>query len=142
MYSRQNRNGREDISVELPRDYSGSAFTQFPQFREPPARDPRPQPPCEPKRNDECDECRERDECKREDGKREECEKKDECCKPEPIECPPHHDFPGLSGLKGILGGNIGLEELLLLGVIFLIFSDEDLRDNELLICLLLILFI
>lgn len=35
-----------------------------------------------------------------------------------------------------------GLEELLLLGVIFLIFSDEEKRDNELLISLLLIYFI
>jgi hypothetical protein len=49
---------------------------------------------------------------------------------------------PSPRGLSSLFGGNIGLEELLLLGVIFLIFADENNRDSETLICLLLILFI
>ena len=133
MYSRQNRNGRDDISVELPRDYSGNAFSPFSHRQEPPRQGPRAQAPCEQKIEDEC---HEKEECIVE-----ECPK-EECCKPEPVECHPHPNSFGLSGLKGIFGGNLGLEELLLLGVIFLIFTDDDLRDNELLICLLLILFI
>lgn len=139
MYSRQNRSGREEISVELPRDYSGNAFSPFPQYQEPPMRGPVRQPPCDRKREEECQEREEspKDECVEKD-----CEKAEECCKPEPIECPQNKNSFGLAGLKGIFGGNLGLEELLLLGVIFLIFTDDDLRDNELLICLLLILFI
>lgn len=147
MYSRQNRNGREEISVELPRDYSGNAFSSFSQYQTPPLRGPRVQPPCEPKREEHPPECREKEECTKDECEKcecekDECKKEEECCKPEPIDCPPQKKSFGLEGLKGIFGGNIGLEELLLLGVIFLIFTDEDLRDNELLICLLLILFI
>lgn len=138
MYSRQNRSGREEISVELPRDYSGNAFSPFPQYQEPPLRGPRVQPQCERKIDEDCrkKEDRPKDECMEEECKTE------ECCKAEPIECHPPRGSFGLTGLKDIFGGNIGLEELLLLGVIFLIFTDNDLRDNELLICLLLILFI
>lgn len=124
--------------MELPRDYSGNAFSPFPQHREPPLRGTREPPPFEPKREEEC---RQKEECNIEESPGNECEK-EECCKSESIECAQHNNSFGLSGLKGIFGGNIGLEELLLLGVIFLIFTDEDLRDNELLICLLLILFI
>lgn len=139
MYSRQNRNGQGDVSVELPRDYSGNAFSSFSRNQEPM---PRARMPFEP-RPDREEECRE----KGEERKCPEPEKEDHECKEE---CRPEHDdchsqnslLSGLSGLKGLFGGNIGLEELLLLGVIFLIFSDNDLRDNELLICLLLILFI
>jgi hypothetical protein len=55
----------------------------------------------------------------------------------------PHHvDAPKIAGLGGLFGGEAGLEELLLLGVIFLLFSDSTHRDNELLIALLLILVI
>ena len=82
----------------------------------------------------ECHQKEHREECREE----EKCEEKIECTACEPKE----PQKPILGGLSGILGGNIGLEELLLLGVIFLIFSDDGLRDNELLICLLLILFI
>lgn len=59
---------------------------------------------------------------------------------PDPDDRERHKRPRGLPGLSGL--GDAGLEELLLLGVIFLIFSDEDHRDDELLICLLLILFI
>ena len=124
MYSRQNRNPRAEVSVDLPRDYSGSAFYPFPSSIEQPLRNPTVN-----QREDEKEEV-----C--EEKREEECEKSVEVCS-EP--CPPKGILQGLSGL---LGGSIGLEELLLLGVIFLIFSDNDLRDNELLICLLLILFI
>ncbi|MBO5702228.1 MAG: hypothetical protein J6S71_07290 [Clostridia bacterium] len=120
MYSRQNRNPRADVSVDLPRDYSGSAFSPFQNF------------PPEP--HAECHEPEHREECREE----EKCEEKCECAVCE--QKPPQSSL--LGGLSGLLGGNIGLEELLLLGVIFLIFSDDSLRDNELLICLLLILFI
>ena len=104
------------MQVELPRDYSGNAFAPF-------------LPPREPKIEQREEKCPEREECPPESFPPDECEKE---------------KFPslGLSGLKGLLGGNIGLEELLLLGVIFLIFTDNELRDSELLICLLLILFI
>ena len=121
MYSRQNRNGREDVKVELPRDYSGNAFAPFVSIREP------------------------AEACTKIEQREEKFPEREEC-PPEP--CPPaeceREKSPslGLSGLKGLLGGNIGLEELLLLGVIFLIFTDNELRDSELLICLLLILFI
>ncbi len=117
MYQRQNRN---EVSVDLPRDYSGNAFSPF-GGREPPLRNPRQAPPPEPKP--------------------EECPRVPECSdKPEPCHAEP---MPlKLGGLSSLLGGNIGLEELLLLGVIFLIFADESHRDSELLICLLLILFI
>ena len=124
MYSRQNRNPRAEVSVDLPRDYSGSAFYPFPSSIEQPLRNQTANQ-LEDEKEEVCEEKRE-----------EECEKSVEVCS-EP--CPPKGILQGLSGL---LGGSIGLEELLLLGVIFLIFSDNDLRDNELLICLLLILFI
>ena len=121
MYSRQNRNGQGDVQVELPRDYSGNAFTPFSPIREP------------------------IEACAKIEPKEERCPEREECPKKfcEIAECE-NNKSPafGLSGLKGLLGGNIGLEELLLLGVIFLIFNDNELRDNELLICLLLILFI
>ena len=118
MYSRQNRNPRADVSVELPRDYGGSAFYPFPSIQGgvgTPALQPEP-------------------ECREEEKREEACEVAS--CEPKPP------SSPLLGGLSGFLGGNIGLEELLLLGVIFLIFTDGSLRDNELLICLLLILFI
>lgn len=122
MYSRQNRNPRADVSVELPRDYSGNAFFPFSGIQGGPDHTPESKPPEPPL------ECREE----------EKCEEKCECsvCGSKPPQ------KPILDGLSCLLGGNIGLEELLLLGVIFLIFTDENLRDNELLICLLLILFI
>lgn len=124
MYSRQNRNPRAEVSVDLPRDYSGSAFYPFPSSIE------------QPLRNQTANQREDEKEEEREEKREEECEKSVEVCT-EPS--PPKGILQGLSGL---LGGSIGLEELLLLGVIFLIFSDNDLRDNELLICLLLILFI
>ncbi len=130
MYSRQQRNGREEISVELPRDYSGNAFLPFPPRREPPV--------CAT----EIQHCEERKEAECVPPKKEECE---ECVATDHVEKECRHEEsrpPVLSGLGNLLGGNIGLEELLLLGVIFLIFTDENLRDSELLICLLLILFI
>lgn len=131
MYSRQNRNPRADVSVDLPRDYSGSAFYPFPSSIEQPLRNPSQNTRDDEKPTECCDE---------EKKMEEECEKNVEVCsESEPIPCQPKGILQGLSGL---LGGSIGLEELLLLGVIFLIFSDNDLRDNELLICLLLILFI
>ena len=122
MYSRQNRNPRADVSVELPRDYSGNAFYPFPSMKGSEEHPP------------ECHQKEHREECREE----EKCEEKIECTACEPKE----PQKPILDGLSCLLGGNIGLEELLLLGVIFLIFTDENLRDNELLICLLLILFI
>lgn len=126
MYSRQNRNPRADVAVELPRDYSGNAFYPFPAF---PSGGERPEEYHESERSEELtaeEKCDEKPE-----------EKSDSAvCGTKPL--------PNglLGGLSGLLGGDIGLEELLLLGVIFLIFSDDSLRDNELLICLLLILFI
>ena len=130
MYSRQQRNGREEISVELPRDYSGSTFSPFHPRRDPPVCATE-MPRCEERREAEAS-----------------CEKADvreECTAPHPIEkhCPKEETHPpALEGLGSIFGGDIGIEELLLLGVIFLIFADESMRDSELLICLLLILFI
>lgn len=132
MYSRQNRNPRDDIAVELPRDYSGNAFSPFPQHREPPVQAYEVPPR---------DQVREEEDT---DGKKDEGEESRECGSPVRDESefreasPP----PVLAGLGSLFGGNIGLEELLLLGVIFLIFTDDSLRDSELLICLLLILFI
>ena len=130
MYSRQQRNGREEIAVELPRDYSGNAFSPFPPRREPPVcvtESPR----CEEKREEEHS-------CERADVR-------EGCSVPACTEGHPHREEcrpPVLAGLGSLFGGNIGIEELLLLGVIFLIFADESLRDSELLMCLLLILFI
>ncbi len=121
MYSRQNRSGPAEVQVELPRDYSGNAFSPFPPVREPIEA-------CSKIERKE-EKCPEREDCPPKNCDVAECEKE-------------KSPIFGLSGLKGLLGGNIGLEELLLLGVIFLIFNDNELRDNELLICLLLILFI
>ena len=128
MYSRQNRSGSE-ISVELPRDYSGNAFSPFSPRKEPPIRASEV-PHCEEKR-EECVPHKKDDrrECILPECAGKECD--GEVCRP-----------PVLAGLGNLFGGNIGLEELLLLGIIFLIFADESLRDSELLICLLLILFI
>ncbi len=139
MYSRQNRNPRAEVSVDLPRDYSGSAFYPFPMHRDMPLRDPRRDAHEEEKQDECCEKEQEREEAEKIcEEHAEECAATEVCC---PAEMPrrPSGLLPGLSGL---LGGNIGLEELLLLGVIFLIFTDNDLRDGELLICLLLILFI
>ena len=130
MYSRQTRNGQTEVQVELPRDYSGNAFSPFPPYREPPVSatevssgEERREAECVPEKKEECEECVVR-----------ECEEKE--CRYE------EKRPPVLAGIGSLFGGNIGLEELLLLGVIFLIFTDESLRDSELLICLLLILFI
>ena len=130
VYSRQQRNGREEIAVELPRDYSGNAFSPFPPYREPPVSatevsrgEERREAECIPEKKEECEECIVQ-----------ECNEKDRLYE----ESRP----PVLAGIGNLFGGNIGLEELLLLGVIFLIFTDEALRDSELIICLLLILFI
>jgi len=134
MYSRQNRNHREEVSIELPRDYGGSVFYPFPTQQDSPLRSPTRNNREEEKTAAVCDK---ETKCKDEED---DCEKTESACEaPHPVPCPPKGTLRGLSGL---FGGNIGLEELLLLGVIFLIFSDDDLRDNELLICLLLILFI
>ena len=94
MYSRQNRSGQSEVKVELPRDYSGNAFSPFPPVREP------------------------IEACSKIERKEEKCPEREEC-PPEPClpaECE-KEKYPslGLSGLKGLLGGNIGLEELLLL---------------------------
>jgi hypothetical protein len=88
--------------------------------------------------------CEEKREVERVCEKAEEREEREECPAPPPDKKHCHEEArpPALAGLGSIFGGNIGLEELLLLGVIFLIFTDESLRDSELLICLLLILFI
>ena len=121
MYSRQNRNSQGEVQVELPRDYSGSAFSHFPPIREP------------------------IEACEKIEPRKEKASEREECIQGTPLGEEGEKEkgsISGLSGLKGLLGGNIGMEELLLLGVIFLIFTDNDLRDNELLICLLLILFI
>lgn len=130
MYSRQQRNGRDEIAVELPRDYSGNAFSPFPPRRDPPVCASEV-PPCV-ERREEKSECEVKEECRAND-----------CAPCSENECGSgEYRPPVLSGLGNLFGGNIGLEELLLLGVIFLIFTDESLRDSELLICLLLILFI
>ncbi len=140
MYSRQNRNPRAEVSVDLPRDYSGSAFYPFPMHRDAPLSNPGKNVREEEKIEEHCEKDQEREEkekCCQESAA--ECTASEACC---PAETLPRRPSGLLPGLSGLLGGNIGLEELLLLGVIFLIFTDNDLRDSELLICLLLILFI
>lgn len=145
MYSRQGR-GRE--LPDIPRDYSGNAFVPFVGS----------QAPTYPTRKDErvyvecrdsacgCEGCdREaRGECLPET---ERCAVGDGCeCKEDAVCAEQREDgckkAPSLAGLSGLLGGSIGLEELLLLGVIFLLFADGERRDTETIICLLLILFI
>ncbi len=124
MYSRPNRTNTHRGEVELPRDYRGNAFMPFP---DPPALAG----------------IREENEQKRAQAKEEECPCCDECAdtKEEAVlpVCP---ERPRISGFGGLFDGELGLEELLLLGVIFLLFSDSSHRDNELLIALLLILVI
>ena len=62
MYSRQNRNPRVDVSVELPRDYRGNAFSTFQNFA--------PEPP------NECPEPEHKEECHEEEKCEEKCEEK------------------------------------------------------------------
>lgn len=134
MYSRQSRGGQQDIPVELPRDYSGNAFSPFVRVQGTPVNVRTNE------KNEGMTEC-ESAACgpAEDDNVNTECDEVTEVEKCEPVQdC----GTPSLGGIKSLLGGNIGLEELLLLGVIFLIFSDGELRDAELLICLLLILFI
>ncbi len=45
-------------------------------------------------------------------------------------------------GEKGLLSSDFGIEEILLLGLVILLFSDGGERDNELIACLLLILLL
>lgn len=134
MYSRQNRNPRAEVSVELPRDYSGSAFYPFPSAADQALRN-QPQSTRKEEGRAECS----TEACAAEDIDASET-RLESCDSSEDRRPPPPKGV--LQGLSGLLGGSIGLEELLLIGVIFLIFSDDGLRDNELLICLLLILFI
>ena len=131
MYSRQNRDGRDDIRVEIPSDYSGNAFA--PRFSQ------REHAQCKAQKERDTDgNDKKTNESVREEKADERLEMTVNCMPSEHKRTPPC----SLNGLSGLLGGNIGLEELLLIGVIFLIFTDEGLRDNELIICLLLILFI
>ena len=126
MYSRPNRRNTHHGEVELPRDYRGNAFMPFP---DPPALAG----------------IREENEQKKDKGKNENCGECDEClnCDEAQIDTLPIcSKSPKLKGLDGLFGGDFGLEELLLLGVIFLLFSDSSHRDNELIIALLLILVI
>lgn len=158
MYSRQNR-GRGETMPDIPRDYSGNAFMPFPN----------PPTPTYPSRRDEgrrtervetarVGERSEREECLPsaevcDTTQSFECEREGECaCSSCQLASTEERDcedgelirasVPSPRGLSSLFGGNIGLEELLLLGVIFLIFADEKNRDSETLICLLLILFI
>lgn len=123
MYSRPNRRNTHHGEIELPRDYSGNAFMPFPD------------PPVLAGIREENEQKRARE--------REDAPVCDECAdtKEEAV-LPACAERPKLSGLGGIFDGELGLEELLLLGVIFLLFSDSSHRDNELLIALLLILVI
>jgi hypothetical protein len=125
MYSRPNRRNTHHGEIELPRDYSGNAFMPFP---DPPVLAG----------------IREENEHKRAQVKENECPCCNECdnAEAEQATLPVCTDRPKLSGLGGLFDGELGLEELLLLGVIFLLFSDSSHRDNELLIALLLILVI
>ena len=158
MYSRQSR-GRGETMPDIPRDYSGNAFMPFPN----------PPTPTYPSRRDEgrrterVETARVSERCESEECTQRaergdlpqsfECEGECSCssCRlsssDEDGGCASEGELVSASaptprGLSSLFGGNIGLEELLLLGVIFLIFNDNELRDNELLICLLLILFI
>lgn len=152
MYSRRTSGRRtystdEDFST-LPPDYSGNAFGQFGIERMPETDTERKIPDLTPSDKD-CTGARRIIDGNvpgtEEDGGAGETERIDIPERTERTESNtdgaiPTSVFPADKKPGGL--SDAGLEELLLLGVIFLIFSDEEKRDNELLISLLLIYFI
>lgn len=138
MYAR-NGDRKVPAGITIPENYGGSTFV------------PRPPEPA----TDECtckppspaDTCR----CERENEKCENtqtCNCNDNSCvRPEPHTDRDGHgkcgnDDDDRHGGRSFMNINIGTEELLLIGVMALIFFSGDARDNELLICLLLVLLI
>lgn len=114
MYSRQNSTGRSTAPWQIPKNYSGNAF-----------------PPQQP--SEECDD--------------ESSFQKDEDSPPESATvsasvCGESEKKSGIFGLSRKSGG-IGIEELLILGLVLLISqSEEGEGNNDLAFLLLLLLFI
>lgn len=139
MYAR-NGDRKVPAGITIPENYGGSTFV------------PRPPEPA----TDECtckppfpaDTCR----CERENEKCENTQtcgcNDDSCVRPEPRTDRDGHGKCGNDendrhgGGESFMNISIGAEELLLIGVMALIFFSGDARDNELLICLLLVLLI
>ena len=120
MYARQNSDSRPQKNINIPLNYSGNAF-----FRSHDT-EAAPPPPSEP-----TEEINAEVSCESSEVKTSEL----------PVFCEKEGKDSG--GLFGLLGGGsrgIGFEELLILGLIFLI-SQNDSRD-DLSLLLLLLLFV
>ena len=119
MYARQNSDSRPQKNINIPLNYSGNAFFRSHETGAAP-------PPLEPSEEINTE------------GSREGAEVKTSGL---PVFC--EKEGKDSSGLFGLLGGGsrgIGFEELLILGLIFLI-SQNDSRD-DLSLLLLLLLFV
>lgn len=118
MYSRFPRNG--DRTIRIPEHYSGCAFSEtsaesmIPQKEEPTPPPPTTEPTAPPPPPEE--------------------DKKDQDSQPTslPLALP-------LGGNLPLLGGGLGFEELLLIGLILLLSRSE--QDNDLVLWLVLLLF-
>lgn len=125
MYAK-NGDRRIPPGILIPENYGGNTFS--PQPPSPPPRPPEPPPPAA-----ECHTCG--DATKQPEGvKPQHCGKCDLPPPPAPPLPRPHHG--------GLMDISIGTEELLLIGVMALVFFGGEERDNELLICLLLVLLL
>ena len=117
MYSRQNIPRQQSAPWQIPKNYSGNAFSQ-----------PQPQRSAEQEEEEAYAE-------KNEDTQT-------LSSPPFPTDCKESDKKSGLFGLSR-KGGGIGFEELLILGLVLLISqSDESEGNNDLAFLLLLLLFI
>ena len=134
------RNGDRKIpaGITIPENYGGSAFV--------PPPDETAECGAEPARH--CGSCREDD---AHDGAdiTSAPDRDAPCCAPDNCGCKANNgkgdcDCPAERRDRpcGIMNINIGAEELLLIGIMALVFFNGEARDNELLICLLLVLLI
>lgn len=141
MYAK-NGDRRVPAGMTIPENYGGNAFA--PRAAEAPPQPPAPpsESGCECRREPPAPPCNDKEKkCSNEPPRCCECgdtPQEAPCTPTRPEPCgdrpsPPHGGFMNIS---------IGTEELLLIGIMALIFFSGDDRDNELLICLLLVLLI
>ncbi len=123
MYAK-NGDRRIPPGIVIPENYGGNTFSPQPP--------PPPRPP-EPPHGEACRTCGDATE-------RPACVEPRPCgeCDPPPPPAPP----PPRPLCGGLMDISIGTEELLIIGIMALVFFGREERDNELLICLLLVLLL